>query len=113
MGSGEAKKFRAQYGSAGRHGAAFWTEESDNVGMKLLKGMGWQDGQGLGKAGQGNTSLVKQFRKKDNAGVGGNAATRDDAFRASQDLFAGVPARLNGGGEEASATALAADASNA
>ena len=102
MGSGEAKKFRAQYGSAGRHGAAFWTEESDNVGMKLLKGMGWQDGQGLGKAGQGNTSLVKQFRKKDNAGVGGNAATRDDAFRASQDLFAGVLARLNGGGEEAS-----------
>ena len=100
MGSGEAKKFRAQYGSAGRHGAAFWTEESDNVGMKLLKGMGWQDGQGLGKAGQGNTSLVKQFRKNDNAGIGGNAGTRDDAFRASQDLFAGVLARLNGGGDE-------------
>ena len=100
MGSGEAKKFRAQYGSAGRHGAAFWTEESDNVGMKLLKGMGWQDGQGLGKTGQGNTSLVKQFRKNDNAGIGGNAGTRDDAFRASQDLFAGVLARLNGGSEE-------------
>ena len=108
MGSGEAKKFRAQYGSAGRHGAAFWTEESDNVGMKLLKGMGWQDGQGLGKAGQGNTSLVKQFRKKDNAGVGGNAATCDDAFRASQDLFAGVLARLNGGGEEASSSGATA-----
>ena len=108
MGSGEAKKFRAQYGSAGRHGAAFWTEESDNVGMKLLKGMGWQDGQGLGKTGQGNTSLVKQFRKNDNAGIGGNAGTRDDAFRASQDLFAGVLARLNGGEEEASSSGAAA-----
>ena len=41
MGSGEAKKFRAQFGSAGRHGESFWTEESNNVGLKLLKGMGW------------------------------------------------------------------------
>ena len=97
MGSGEAKKFRALYGSAGRHGGSFWTEEADNVGMKLLKGMGWQDGQGLGKKGQGNTALVKQFRKKDNAGIGGNAGTRDEAFRASQDLFNDVLSRLNGG----------------
>ena len=71
MGSGEAKKFRAMYGSAGRHGDSWWAEEKDNVGMKLLKGMGWTDGQGLGKAGQGKTTLVKQFRKKDNAGIGG------------------------------------------
>ena len=104
MGSGEAKKFRAQYGSAGRHGGSFWTEEADNVGMKLLKGMGWEDGQGLGKSGQGNTSLVKQFRKNDNAGIGGNGGTRDDAFRASQDLFSSVLARLNGGGDEASSS---------
>ena len=52
---------------------------------------GRSDGQGLGKKGQGNTALVKQFRKKDNAGIGGNAGTRDEAFRASQDLFNDVP----------------------
>ena len=28
MGSGEAKKFRAMYGSAGRHGESFWSEET-------------------------------------------------------------------------------------
>ena len=108
MGSGEAKKFRAQFGSAGRHGDSFWKEETDNVGMKLLKGMGWENGQGLGKQGQGNTSLVKQFRKNDNAGIGGNSGTRDDAFRASQDLFSSVLARLNGGGDEPASSGASA-----
>ena len=97
MGSGEAKKFRAQFGSAGRHGESFWKEEADNVGMRLLKGMGWSAGQGLGKEGQGKTALVKQFRKTDNAGVGGQGGTRDQAFLASQDLFNDVLSRLNGG----------------
>ena len=40
MGSGEAKKFRDLYSSAGRHGESFWKEEKDNVGLRLLKGMG-------------------------------------------------------------------------
>lgn len=97
--SGEAKRFRALYGSSGRHGDSFWKEEEGNVGMKLLKGMGWSDGQGLGKQGQGKITLVKQFRKKDNAGIGGASGTRDEAFRASQDLFNDVLARLNANGD--------------
>jgi len=103
MGSGEAKKFRAQFGSAGRHGDSFWKEEQDNIGMKLLKGMGWDAGQGLGKNGQGMATAVKQIRKQDNRGIGATAATRDEAFKASQDLFNGVLARLNGKGDDASA----------
>ena len=97
MGSGEAKKFRDLYGSAGRHGQSFWEEEKDNVGMKLLKNMGWTHGQGLGKDGKGCTDAVKQFRKKDNAGIGSKAGTRDEAFKASQELFNDVLARLAGG----------------
>lgn len=96
MGSGEAKKFRALFGSAGRHGESFWAEESSNVGLKLLKGMGWETGQGLGKHNEGSTSHIKQTRKQDNRGIGATAATRDEAFKASQDLFNGVLARLNG-----------------
>mmetsp|Transcript_1635 Transcript_1635/g.2665 ORF Transcript_1635/g.2665 Transcript_1635/m.2665 type:complete len:461 (-) Transcript_1635:227-1609(-) len=96
MGSGEAKKFRALYGSAGRHGDSFWAEEQSNIGLKLLKGMGWETGQGLGKSGNGCTAAIKQFRKKDNAGIGATAATRDETFRASQDLFNGILSRLGG-----------------
>jgi len=98
MGSGEAKKFRAMYGSAGRHGDSWWAEEKDNVGMKLLRGMGWSDGQGLGKGGGAATAAIKAIRKQDNRGVGAVAATRDEAFRASQDLFNDVLSRLSGGG---------------
>ena len=105
--SGDAKRFRALSGSAGRHGDSFWVEEQNNVGMRLLKGMGWEQGQGLGKTGQGRTVVVKQRLKKDNAGIGASANTRDEAFVASQDLFSDVLARLNsgtgGGGGDSSA----------
>ena len=96
--SGDAKRFRASHGSAGRHGATFWEEEKDNIGLRLLKGMGWGLGQGLGKDGKGRTDVVKQFKKKDNAGIGASGNTRDEAFRASQDLFNDVLARLSGAG---------------
>ena len=86
------------YGSAGRHGQSFWEEEKDNVGMRLLKNMGWAMGQGLGKDGNGRTDHVKQFRKKDNSGIGAKAGTRDEAFKASQELFNDVLSRLSVGG---------------
>ena len=98
--SGDAKRFRALYGSAGRHGESFWQEESNNVGVRLLKGMGWSEGQGLGKDGTGRIVAVKQTMKKDNRGIGAKADTRDEAFRASQDLFNDVLARLSGAGTD-------------
>ena len=104
MGSGEAKRFRDLYGSASRHGQSFWDEEKDNVGMKLLQGMGWQAGQGLGKDGHGRTDTIKQFKKKDNSGIGSKVGTRDEHFKASQELFNDVLSRLAcGGGADASA----------
>ena len=121
MGSGEAKRFRTLHSGAGRHGESFWAEEKGNVGLKLLKSMGWEAGQGLGKSGNGCTSHVKQLRKQDNAGIGATAATRDEAFRASQDLFNSVLARLGsddasggdggGGGGDDGSPALGAAAS--
>ena len=105
MGSGEAKRFRDMYGSAGRHGHSFWEEEKDNVGMRLLHGMGWKIGQGLGKEGHGRTVAIKQHRKKDNAGIGSKAGTRDEAFKASQELFNDVLARLAGNGSSDADTA--------
>ena len=60
--------------------------------------MGWSAGMGLGKDGRGRTDHVKQVRKKDNAGIGSKAGTRDEAFKASQELFNDVLARLSGGG---------------
>lgn len=111
--SGDAKRFRALHGSAGRHGATFWEEEKNNIGMRLLKGMGWETGQGLGKHGNGRVEAVKQFKKKDNAGIGSTAGTRDEAFRASQDLFNDVLARLSGGGASAAPEEATSDGQNA
>ena len=105
--SGDAKRFRQLHGSAGRHGDAFWTEEKDNVGLKLLKQMGWSSGQGLGKEGQGRVDAVKQKRKNDNKGIGAKADTKDEAFRASQELFNDVLARLSAAGTGAGAGAAA------
>jgi hypothetical protein len=39
------------------------------VGERLLKGMGWQDGQGLGRSKSGITRALEVTRKEDTAGV--------------------------------------------
>lgn len=39
------------------------------VGERLLKGMGWQDGQGLGRSKKGIKSALEVKRKDDTAGV--------------------------------------------
>ena len=39
------------------------------VGERLLKGMGWQDGQGLGRSKKGIQSALEVKRKDDTAGV--------------------------------------------
>lgn len=39
------------------------------VGERLLKGMGWQEGQGLGRSKKGIKSALEVKRKDDTAGV--------------------------------------------
>ncbi|BES93249.1 RNA-Hypothetical protein protein [Nesidiocoris tenuis] len=43
---------------------------NDNLGNKLLQKMGWQEGQGLGKANQGRTSIITTERRSATAGLG-------------------------------------------
>ncbi|KAF2360862.1 G-patch domain [Trinorchestia longiramus] len=42
----------------------------DNIGYKMLKSMGWTEGQGLGPAGQGITQPVNQNGRSANHGLG-------------------------------------------
>lgn len=42
----------------------------DNIGAKMLKGMGWNKGQGLGKDGQGITAPIKAEMRLRGAGIG-------------------------------------------
>jgi len=78
----------------GRHGAAFWEQEKNNFGFKMLNKMGWAQGQGLGKKQRGTTSFLRAFKKRDNAGLGARAGT-DDLYSATQGLFNDVLKRLN------------------
>lgn len=42
-------------------------------GERMLRHMGWDKGQGLGKAGQGMKEAIEVKKKEDTVGVGGNA----------------------------------------
>ncbi|CAI5532362.1 unnamed protein product, partial [Closterium sp. Naga37s-1] len=44
--------------------------EKDSLGFKLMKNMGWEEGKGLGKNGQGIATHVRVTKKFDTAGVG-------------------------------------------
>ena len=78
-----------------RHGNVFWEEEKGNVGLRMMQSMGWEHGKGLGSRGHGVTSHIRVRQKKDNAGIGANAATADDAWKATQDVFNSILTRLN------------------
>jgi len=43
---------------------------TENIGNKLLKKMGWTDGQGLGKTNQGRTAIIETERRVSSAGLG-------------------------------------------
>lgn len=43
---------------------------AENIGNKLLKKMGWADGQGLGKSNQGRTQIIEAERRVSSAGLG-------------------------------------------
>ncbi|VDM57126.1 unnamed protein product [Angiostrongylus costaricensis] len=42
----------------------------DNIGSRLLKGMGWREGQGVGRNGQGILNPIETQRRVEGAGLG-------------------------------------------
>lgn len=57
---------------------------SDNIGNKLLKKMGWNDGQGLGKSNQGRTQIIEAERRVQSVGLGvqsSNYAVVGDSYK--------------------------------
>lgn len=47
-----------------------WANDSQKFGQKMLKSMGWEEGKGLGKNGDGITENIKASFKFDNNGFG-------------------------------------------
>ena len=81
--------------SAGRHGESFWEEEKSSFGLKMMKQMGWNLGQGLGKGENGATKFVRARQKKDNGGIGSEKGGQDSSWIATQGLFNDLLTRLN------------------
>lgn len=48
---------------------------NDNIGNKMLKAMGWTEGQGLGKSGQGMSGIIEVQRRVKSAGLGMKGAS--------------------------------------
>ena len=44
--------------------------KEDNLGNRLLKSMGWREGQGLGRSNQGIIDPIKSRRRAEGAGLG-------------------------------------------
>lgn len=47
---------------------------SENVGNRLLQKMGWTEGQGLGKANQGRTTIIQAEQRNSTVGLGNKSA---------------------------------------
>jgi hypothetical protein len=90
--------------SRSRAGDSFWAEEqaAGNVGLALMSRMGWNQGSGLGRDGNGQVKAVSIKRKRDNAGIGAEKMQKekDEVWKAATDVFNGVLGKLQsiGGG---------------
>ncbi|RWS29040.1 RNA-binding protein 5-B-like protein [Leptotrombidium deliense] len=65
----------------------------DNIGNKMLKAMGWTEGQGLGRSNQGRANIIEVERRPDCAGLGSRTiqatgeSYKDAVRRAMQQRF--------------------------
>merc|ERR1711881_238120 len=86
---------RKQKWSADPRNIAWRTDNQDkNFGTKMMKKMGWKEGQGLGKSGQGRTSNITATVKNNMRGVG-CSLKHNSEWVAGQDDFNAVLRMLN------------------
>lgn len=60
-----------------------------NVGFKLMKGMGWREGEGLGRDGDGITAPIAVEMRAERAGLGLHSAS-SSADYSGGDTYAGA-----------------------
>jgi len=77
-----------------------WKEDESKFGMKMLKKMGWEEGQGLGKNLDGCKSHVKVQLRKDAIGLGVTKKTAAEETYYQLTSFEAVLARAQLNQEE-------------
>lgn len=71
-----------------------WARDETKVGQKMMEGMGWTAGKGLGAAEQGSTTHVKVNKRALQLGLGADSSTPDKWAEHISD-FDGILSRLN------------------
>ncbi|PAA66189.1 hypothetical protein BOX15_Mlig009133g1 [Macrostomum lignano] len=73
-----------------------WRDKGDSsqFGQRLMHSMGWREGRGLGKDGQGAVEPIKVRQKNDQRGIGCSGAYAAESMPQSDD-FASLLSQLN------------------
>lgn len=69
-GTSEGPSSSSSSSSAAQSSSVLNPISSENVGNRLLQKMGWSEGQGLGKANQGRTTIIQAEQRASNVGLG-------------------------------------------
>ncbi|KAB0791751.1 hypothetical protein PPYR_03551 [Photinus pyralis] len=85
-----AEKKRKQKWSLNPQGK-HWISDSNKFGLKILEGLGWKEGKGLGKQQHGITEPIKISYKNDNKGLG----LKETQSSLQQEHFNNLLATLN------------------
>ena len=69
----------------------------DNLGKQMLRGMGWQEGKGLGVAGRGRAEPVNDAGQTDKIGIGNRPSEDNATTLMADDAFAQFRAHRSSG----------------
>lgn len=97
------RRVKRKYNHFSAKANANWAQESNSVGLKLLKSMGWAEGKGLGVDESGTATPIAIAYKNDNLGLGCRNLEGDMAV-AQQKEFDALLANLSERDREQDAT---------